>query len=460
MPHPKITVYCISHDYGEFLEQAVESVLRQTTDNWELLLIDNASVDKTASIIDYYRNDPRIRAFRLEENGNLPSVCNFALKQAKGEYVMRLDGDDFLDENILLILGNWLDRNSEHVLVFPDYYLVTEAGEIFSHERRERLTNKNHLIDMPANGACTLVRTDLIRSLGGYREDLGAQDGFDLWTKINDHRKFANVNLPLFYYRRHGRNLTGRTSLIQNARRTIKLDTSKSKLDQFRPVNLVIPCRKNYDFMADAWNAPFQDENLLKNSLRKLIQSSLIDHFIIACDNEEIVETLSEFDDERILFHHRRTEDTYRSTPLAPSLAKAVAMTDPEGKGITLVTYAQAPFVSIDTIEEALSTLVLNEVDSSMAVEMINDPIYKRDSHGLLRINQRGGFSSDFDQLYQETNCVTATRSRNLVKGSLLGSERAFFLIPPSEIFFINSQQKLEIAQIIERQRRQNSNEP
>ena len=106
MPQPKITVYCISHEYGQFLEQAVESVLRQTTDNWELLLIDNASADKTASVIEYYRNDPRIRAFRLEENGNLPSVCNFALEKAEGDYVMRLDGDDFLDENILLILGN------------------------------------------------------------------------------------------------------------------------------------------------------------------------------------------------------------------------------------------------------------------------------------------------------------------------------------------------------------------
>jgi glycosyltransferase involved in cell wall biosynthesis len=460
MSNPKTTVYCISHDYGDFLEQAVESVLTQTTDDWELLLIDNASEDQTSSIIDYYRNDPRVRTFRLDEKGNLPSVCNFALEQAKGDYIMRLDADDFLDENILLILGNWLDRNPQNALVFPDYYLVTEAGEIFSHERREKITDKNHLLDMPANGACTLVRTELIRSHGGYREDLGAQDGLDLWTKIHDHRKFANVNLPLFYYRRHGRNLTGRASLIQNARRTIKLDTSKSKLDQFRPVNLVIPCRKNYDFMADAWNAPFREETLLKNCLRKFIQSSLIDHIIVTCDNEETKKTLAEFDDGRILFHHRRSDETYRSTPLAPSLANAIAKTDPEAKGIALVTYAQAPFVSIDTIEEALSTLVLNEVDSSMAVEMINDPIYKRDSHGLLRINQRGGFSSDFDQLYRETNCVIATRSRNLVKGSRLGSERALFLIPPEENFFINSQQKLEIAKIIERQRMRKTNGP
>ena len=180
MTKPKITVYCISQEYGKFLEQAVESVLRQTTDNWELILIDNASVDKTASVIQYYQNDPRVSSFRLEENENLPSVCNLALQKAKGDYVMRLDGDDFLDENILLILGNWLDRNPEHDLVFPDYYLVTESGEVFSHQRREKITAKNHLLDVPANGACTMIRIEALRALGGYREDLGAQDGFDL----------------------------------------------------------------------------------------------------------------------------------------------------------------------------------------------------------------------------------------------------------------------------------------
>ena len=134
-------------------------------------------------------------------------------------------------------------------------------------------------------------------------------------------------------------------------------------------------------------------------------------------------------------------------------------MTDPDVKGMTLISYMQAPFVSVDTLEEALSTLILNDVDSATAVEMINDPIYKRDSHGLLQINQSGEISSDFDQLSRQTNCVTATRTKNLVKGSLLGSNKAFFLIPPSENFFIDSQQNLEIAEIIEKQRRQKLNQ-
>ena len=452
MTKPKITVYCISQEYGKFLEQAVESVLRQTSDDWELLLIDNASVDKTASIIEYYRNDPRVRSFRLEEHANLPSVCNLAIEKAKGDYVMRLDGDDFLDENILLILANWLDRNPEHDLVFPDYYLVTESGEVFSHQRREKITEKNHLLDVPANGACTMIRIEALRALGGYREDLGAQDGFDLWSKILDHRKFANINLPLFFYRRHGRNMTERASLIQDARRRIKLDAIEDQLEKFRPISLVIPCRENYDFRKDVWDASFMQSTLLRLCLSKFISSKLADHIIVACDNEAVQDILTEFDDERILFHLRQKEETFRSTPLAPSLTKALEKHDPDATGTALVTYSQAPFVSAETIEEALTTLAMNDVDSSLGVEVINEPIYKRDSHGLQRISQHSGFSSDFDQLYRETNCVLATRSRNLAKGSLLGSEKALFVVPSSENFFIDSKQKLEIAEILANQ--------
>ena len=449
MTKPKITVYCISQKYGQYLEQAVESVLRQTTDNWELLLIDNASADKTASIIEYYQNDPRIRAFRLKENGNLPSVCNFALEKAEGDYVMRLDGDDFLDENILLILGNWLDRNTEHDLVFPDYYLVTESGEVFSHQRREKITEKNHLLDVPANGACTMIRTEALRALGGYREDLGAQDGFDLWSKILDHKRFANINLPLFFYRRHGKNMTERASLIQDARRKIKLDAIEDQLENFRPISLVIPCRENYDFSKDVWNASFMDSNLLRHCLCKFISSEMLDQIIVTCDNESVQDVLAEFDDERILFHLRNQEETIRSAPLAPSLEKALHESDPDKNGTTVVTYCQAPFVSVGTIEEAISTLAMNDADSSLGVELINEPVYRRDSHGLVRISQNFGFSSDFNQLYQETNCVLATRSRNLTKGSLLGSEKALFIVPTSENFFIDSRQKLEIAEIL-----------
>ena len=136
--------------------------------------------------------------------------------------------------------------------------------------------------------------------------------------------KFANINLPLFFYRRHGRNMTERASLIQDARRRIKLDAIEDQLEKFRPISLVIPCRENYDFRKDVWDASFMQSTLLRLCLSKFISSKLADHIIVACDNEAVQDILAEFEDERILFHLRQKEETFRSAPLAPSLTKAL----------------------------------------------------------------------------------------------------------------------------------------
>ena len=100
---PKISVYIASHNYGRFLEEAIESVLRQHFEDWELLLIDDGSSDETQQVIQLYANDHRVRIFQTSKIG-LPAVANLVLRECRGEYVIRLDGDDVFDENILFVL--------------------------------------------------------------------------------------------------------------------------------------------------------------------------------------------------------------------------------------------------------------------------------------------------------------------------------------------------------------------
>ena len=179
---PKTTIYIPSRNYGRYLEEAIESVIRQSSDDWELLLFDEASEDETASVIKNYEGHLN-PGFRTEVIG-MPAICNLALEEANTDYIMRLDSDDVLEENALLVLQNALERRPDAALAFPDYYLVDQNGRAFRHESRAQLYSHNHLFDQPPNGACTLIRTDVLKSIGGYREDLGAQDGLDLWTKL------------------------------------------------------------------------------------------------------------------------------------------------------------------------------------------------------------------------------------------------------------------------------------
>ena len=102
-------MYVVSRDYGRFLAEAIESVLRQHYDDWELLLIDDGSTDNTADVMQLYSGDPRVRVFATTGIG-LPAVCNLALHEARGKYLIRLDGDDVLDENALFVLASYLER--------------------------------------------------------------------------------------------------------------------------------------------------------------------------------------------------------------------------------------------------------------------------------------------------------------------------------------------------------------
>ena len=83
---------------------------------------------------------------------------------------MRLDADDYLDSNALLVMSNLLEKNEDLGLVFPDYYMVDIKGDILSVEKRHDFDEEVTLLDQPAHGACTMIRKKNLQSLGGYDE--------------------------------------------------------------------------------------------------------------------------------------------------------------------------------------------------------------------------------------------------------------------------------------------------
>lgn len=447
---PRVTIYIPSHNYGSFVACAIDSVLRQSFDDWELLVIDDGSTDNTAEVLRLYDGHPQISLHSTPGIG-LPAVCNYALARARGEYLIRLDGDDLFDENILLILVNYLERHPNAALVFPDYYLIDEFGDVYAHEQRQRIYEQNHMLDMPPNGACTLIRKQVLDEIGGYREDLGAQDGFDLWSRIRDRHGAGNVNLPLFYYRRHGENLTGNSHRILAARRQIKKDAVREKLATHLPVTAVIPCRRNYDFRKDLWSTEINGQSLLEKDIEVCLASELIDRVAVACDNPEAGEVVRRFDDRRLAFFLREPKSTIRTSSIVPTLKEIVQPHDPQLNGITVLRYIQTPFVTTDVLDEAITSLVMNEADSSWGVEPIKRKLFRRTAHGLESLTREGGVSSDFDVIYRDSQTFSATRNRNLLRGTLSGSAVVCFEVSAAESFFINSEQDLEVAGVLAR---------
>ncbi len=223
---PRVTVYIPTHNYGRYLSQAIDSVIKQKFDGWELIVIDDGSTDNTADILKKFDGHPKIRILRQDRKG-LTITNNIALRLSRGKYIMRLDADDYLDENALLVLSNILDTHPGVGLVYPDYYRVDVAGEIIDLERRKKIGEEVALLDLPAHGACTMIRKSCLMELGGYNEALPCQDGYDLWIRFINRFKPYNVNIPLFYYRQHSVSLTQDKRKILLARHRAKRDFVK-----------------------------------------------------------------------------------------------------------------------------------------------------------------------------------------------------------------------------------------
>ena len=127
MKDPLVTVYVTNYNYGHYIRLALDSLYGQTFCNFEIIIIDDGSTDGSRDIIADYAGRSETRII-FQENKGLNATNKVAVKAARGKYVMRLDADDILDENALLVMANTLEAAPDVALVFPDFYYIDETG--------------------------------------------------------------------------------------------------------------------------------------------------------------------------------------------------------------------------------------------------------------------------------------------------------------------------------------------
>ena len=115
---PLVTVVIPTYNYGEYLSDAIESALKQTYKNLEVIVIDDGSSDNTEEIVKRY--DGRL-SYYFKENGGISSARNYGMLKAKGEYIVFLDSDDKLHESYVERTLAHLQKHSAHV-DFVDVY--------------------------------------------------------------------------------------------------------------------------------------------------------------------------------------------------------------------------------------------------------------------------------------------------------------------------------------------------
>lgn len=213
---------------GAYLPLAVDSVLRQTFGELELLVIDDASNDGSISALERVAaGDPRLRLLKSPGSG-LVDALNFGLARAQGEFVARMDADD-------IALPERLSRQVEFLKTTPGISVVgtqvafIDAGGALTGERTSFPTEPKEITRALIARGCVirhptvLARKTSLLSVGGYRPACDKAEDYDLWLRLADGNRIANLPDVLLHYRVHPLQISNGINLQQRFSRDLAL---------------------------------------------------------------------------------------------------------------------------------------------------------------------------------------------------------------------------------------------
>lgn len=195
---PSIAVVVAAHNQERYIGRCIRSLLAQSfpRDQYEIVVVDDASSDRTAYALGLFGNE--IRVMSNATKCGLPASLNRAIRSTAARYLVRVDGDDYVNKDFLLFLYAFLSHNPYMDATACDYFVVDDREEVL--ERRNCL---EHPI------ACgVMFRTEQLIDLGLYDESFQWHEDADLRIRFLKKHSIARVELPLYRYRRHNGNMT------------------------------------------------------------------------------------------------------------------------------------------------------------------------------------------------------------------------------------------------------------
>ena len=415
--NPIVTVYITNYNYGRYLDKAIKSVLNQSYQNFELIIIDDGSTDHSKDIIIGYEKLPNVFVIH-QNNKGLNIANNIALNQANGKYIIRLDADDYFDHRALEIMVTTLDKDSDLALVFPDYYEIDDDDNIITQVKRHDFENDVTLFDQPAHGACTMIRRKFLLEIGGYDETFNRQDGYDLWLSIIDNYHVKNINLPLFNYRRHSSNLTNDEELLLKTRAQIIAKHAAKKTKNELTSIAIIPVRGS---SMDPHSVPLKnlgEKPLIDWTLDSALDSSFLKHVVLTTPDYDVFEHVTEKYGDDVIKHERNIELARINTKLPETVINSLKFyCDSQKKPDNVVVLnIEAPFRTAMYIDKAIHLMKIYDIHSVIGVRKDDDIFYIHDGSGLKPRTKNNFLRLERDDLFRKVGGMTLVSVDYLLK--------------------------------------------
>ena len=231
MKNPKVTVLMSAYNGEKYLREAIDSILGQTFKDFEFLIINDGSTDKTGEILKSY-NDPRIKIINNNKNIGLTKSLNKGLKLARGEYIARQDADDISLPTRFEEELKFFEKNSNVALVGTDYFLINEKDEIihtvncFTENRKlkEKLLEGNQF----AHGSI-IFKKECVEKVGMYREEFKFAQDFDFTLRISEEFDVANIPKSLYKWRINIDSVSVKKKTLQDKYALLAIELAKER---------------------------------------------------------------------------------------------------------------------------------------------------------------------------------------------------------------------------------------
>jgi glycosyltransferase involved in cell wall biosynthesis len=209
---PRVTVLLATYNDEPFLAAAIDSVLAQTFSDFELLIVIDASTDRSRDIVESYR-DSRVHLLVNETNIGLGASLNRGLAIIASAYVARLDGNDLCFPERLARQVAYLDAHHEVAVVGSQAALINVAGRRIGELRRpttELGVRWQRIFGSPLIHSSVMFRRAIVwDALGGYEERFRCGEDFDLWKRLAKEHAIRNLADVLVAYRADPGSITG-----------------------------------------------------------------------------------------------------------------------------------------------------------------------------------------------------------------------------------------------------------
>ena len=194
---PKVSVIVPTYNRANQLEGTLRSIVSQTYQDFELIVVDDGSTDNTSKVIESF---PSAQYLPMKKNSGVSKARNIGLACAKGEFICFLDSDDLWKEKKLEIQIHWMESNTDNQVCYTDEIWVRNGVRVNQMNKHRKYTGdifRHCLALCIVSPSSVMIRAKLFSEIGNFDESLPACEDYDLWLRIAVKYAFHFIEEPL-----------------------------------------------------------------------------------------------------------------------------------------------------------------------------------------------------------------------------------------------------------------------